>query len=497
MPEKEPPLGKTDVVKYNPEQEIVQYCEEFKKGHKTGLNKWLSEASEDDYQTYRKTIRSKLDWDIKAVDKKRKDLHGGGKSETRATCIEWDMPEPWGETVNGSQLLTDIFNFIQRHVILKKELNETVTVWSVMTWLHESLDVAPFLNITSPTKECGKSTLLDVLGELTKRPLPNAGPITGAALFRTIAIHSPTMLLDEVDRYLKDNPDLIGTINGSQRKSQAYVIRCVGDQHEPQKFCTWSPKVLTGISDIPDTVLSRSIAIRMERRPKSGPRFVQFRSRDKQAVLDLQRKIIRWVDDNRMAIIARLDKVKFPEGLDDRAADSWECLLAIADIAGGDWPSRLYSACSVATKEKDETGIREILLADIRTVFEREKNPKNLSTSLLIEKLTEIDDRPWSEFSRGKPITPVKLARLLKPFGISSGTIRTATGTPKGYKRKSFTSAWGAYLPATSPQPAENLGELDFSKRHTEENVSDKNQPKTASSLDCGSVAAEIPPYRG
>ena len=61
--------------------------------------------------------------------------------------------------------------------------------------------------------------------------------------------------------------------------------------------------------------------------------------------------------------------------------------------------------------------------------------------------LIAIEGRPWAEWKAGKPITANGLARLLAPFAIAPGTIRTGTGTPKGYQLAQFEDAFARYLP--------------------------------------------------
>ena len=67
-----------------------------------------------------------------------------------------------------------------------------------------------------------------------------------------------------------------------------------------------------------------------------------------------------------------------PEALNaagDRATDAWEPLIAIADVAGGDWPQRARNAaltiCQVDDEEDAERNIHTVLLADIRDIFAR------------------------------------------------------------------------------------------------------------------------------
>ena len=77
--------------------------------------------------------------------------------------------------------------------------------------------------------------------------MPLSGRVTSAALFRVIEKSSPTLLLDEADTYFREDAELRGVVNGSQRRELAHVLRCVGDDHEPRRFKTWVSK-----SDIRD-----------------------------------------------------------------------------------------------------------------------------------------------------------------------------------------------------------------------------------------------------
>ena len=58
--------------------------------------------------------------------------------------------------------------------------------------------------------------------------------------------------------------------------------------------------------------------------------------------------------------------------LEDRAVDTWEALVAVADLAGGGWPQAARSAAVMLTNEvveDDEDTIPVQLLADCRTIF--------------------------------------------------------------------------------------------------------------------------------
>ncbi len=319
-----------------------------------------------------------------------------------------------------------------------------------MTWLHDRLDLSPFLHLTSATRRCGKSALLEVIGTLVRRPLMTSHA-TVAAIFRLIERDGPTLLLDEIDRRLRgaDAAVLIGIINSSQRRESAYIYRCTGGDHELTAFETWCPKAFAGISHLPDTVMDRSIVLRLERQaPGTAPRW---RDRDRDLVTALQRRILRWVTDSVDAILAARSGVTFPDALHDRARDAWETLLAVGDVAGGEWAGsgRAWAACVyVDADAENEGGPEEQLLADVRAVFHNEGDPPALATRSILHALHEMDSRPWSRYEKGKPLSPQGLARLLKPFHVTPNTVRLSDGgILKGYKREVLDPLWKAYCP--------------------------------------------------
>jgi putative DNA primase/helicase len=105
----------------------------------------------------------------------------------------------------------------------------------------------------------------------------------------------------------------------------------VGDNHEPQEFSTWSPKAIASIGKLSGTLRDRAIILPMKRK-KPGERVVKLRGRDTEQFLELRRKARRWADDNVDAL--KKARPSIPEALNDRAADNWELLLAIAGSGG-------------------------------------------------------------------------------------------------------------------------------------------------------------------
>ncbi|KAF1003823.1 MAG: hypothetical protein GAK36_00184 [Pseudomonas sp.] len=243
--------------------------------------------------------------------------------------------EPWPEEVDGADLLDDITHALARHVIADKETLRAATLWATFTWLVDMVQVAPIANITAPEKRCGKSILLTALGKLANRPL-QVSNIAPAALFRSIELWAPTLLIDEVDAFLAAHEDARGILNAGFTRDSAVVIRCVGDDHIPTPFNVWGAKALCGIGKIADTLADRSVPLRLRRRIP-GENVESLRHSDPAFWERLRSRLARFALDSAEAIgKARPTPIT---GLNDRANDAWEPLLAIADLVGEHWPT--------------------------------------------------------------------------------------------------------------------------------------------------------------
>jgi putative DNA primase/helicase len=270
------------------------------------------------------------------------------------------------------------------------------------------------------------------------------------------------------------------------------MLRCEGDNNEVRAFKTFAPVALAGIGRLPGTLEDRSITIEMRRR-KPSEQVTRFR-RDRANDLDeVASMAARWVADHEISLSAADPDT--PESLHDRAADNWRPLFAVADLAGGEWPERARQiAVKLSGGEADQDASARVqLLIDIKNIFDNDERDQ-LPSKLICEQLAGMEASPWPEWRHGKPITVRQLARQLAPFGITPGTIRTETGTPKGYKKEAFKDAWSRYLPfssATPPQVNVTAGLSPNSIRHKGRDVADEKTPKPTDSLGCGGVADE------
>jgi hypothetical protein len=158
---------------------------------------------------------------------------------------------------------------------------------------------------------------------------------------------------------------------------------------------------------------------------------------------------MRWAADSFEALRAA-DPV-MPNELNDRAADNWRPLLAIADLAGGEWPAHARMAALTLSGESvngDDIGVQ--LLRDIHVVFG--PGVGVLLSRQIVEDLCADPEKPWAEYSRGRPITQKQVANLLRGFRIFPDTVHLPTGAHgRGYKREQFDDAARRYLATKTP----------------------------------------------
>jgi putative DNA primase/helicase len=387
------------------------------------------------------------------------------KELTSEATLTFKDPDPWSTKVNGSELLSRIRKEVERYLVLPPHASTAIALWCLHTWSLDAFFITPFLYVRSPQKRSGKSTLMIIVQELVRRSLLVTSA-SSAAIFRCIEEYRPTLLLDEADAWMRENEELRGILNGGHSRKTAVVIRTVGENYEIRPFSTFCPKAISGIGRLADTLEDRSIIIPMKRK-HSQDRVERLRE-DHLDFLDLRRQCRRWAQDE-LETLRAADPVT-PPTLNDRAADNWRQLLAVADTAGGEWPQQARAAAVALSGQTDDEAIGTQLLEDIRDYFASE-NAKAILSANLAEHLGKLEERPWSDWKQGKVITAPQIARLLKPFEIRPRTVRHGLLTAKGYLREQFEDAFGRYVQTstqvvTPSQLRQSGSESDIPTRH-------------------------------
>src|SRR5262249_27015309 len=126
------------------------------------------------------------------------------------------------------------------------------------------------------------------------------------------------------------------------------------------------------------------------------------------------------------------------------------------------------------------------LLKDIRAIFagdlERDVDgSQKIASADLVKELVARDERPWNEYSKGKPITQNQVGRLLKDYTIYSRKIWVGNKPRQGYLEHQFKDAFERYLPQ-DPFPAESEPE-DRNLANENGELSVKAQPEGSNIL--------------
>ncbi|HEX5742010.1 MAG TPA: DUF3631 domain-containing protein [Pilimelia sp.] len=404
--------------------------------------------------------------------------------------------------VDGAVILTDLHTAIRRYVILPSpEATDAVVLWIAATHAQPAWAHAPRLVIRAPEKRCGKSRLLDIVDATCYRPIMTVNAST-AAVYRSIGADGspPTLLIDEADTIFgakagDGNEDLRGLLNAGHQRGRP-TIRWDHTSRTLERIETFAMAALAGIGHMPDTIEDRAVVVRMRRR-RPGEKVSPYRARrDGPALRSLAERLSQWLCGR----LAALEKAEPLMPVDDRAADTWEPLVAVADLAGGDWPTRARSAVITLTAEAAEAtqvsaGVR--LLIDIRNAFEALGNPGAASTADLITALNGDADAAWSGLGPNG-LTGRRLGDMLAEFEISPVMIRFPVGQARGYHRGAFTDAWQRYCPDPKTVPEVAADPLPSTEPVASvPTVTSQLRPGTVGDPGTGHPYQASKPYRG
>ena len=414
------------------------------------------------------------------------------------TIVESKTPTP------GAALLNDLRDVMKRYVVLPEMAAEALALWVVHTYAFTLRQVTTYIGVVSPEKRCGKTTLLELLGSLANRSL-TAANISPSALFRVIEETQPTLLIDEADTFLQGRDELAGILNAGYRKNNSYVVR-VADRSKPRnpggtsymspqnnitefaewtaqhpesgiehpgsashaplttdngplttlaRYSCWCPKVMAAIGRLPDTLADRCIVITMQRK-MPGEKCERIRHLN---ATEFRKRCAEFAQGNSQHIARAQPEI--PSNLNDRAADIWEPLFAIADLAGGEWPQLAREAAQKLSASDDDLTLVGYFLKDLRNLM-LIKNVDRMLSRDIVSALNPLHDRPWEDLRRGREINEWWLGWQLRQLGIRTRTMRMGEAVGRGYTLADIEGAFRRYVPnpelhLTEPTAAEHL----------------------------------------
>jgi hypothetical protein len=390
-----------------------------------------------------------------------------------------------------SSLLEDLKVWVRRYVVVSDDQLNVLAAWVLHTWAMEAAECTPYLHVTAPEKGCGKSRVLETLEAVVWQSCMSGG-MTAAALLRTVHEEKPTLLLDELDAALGGEKEykeaLRGILNEGFRKGGNFR-KCDGKNNDVKAFEVFCPKALAGIGKIPETVASRSIVIEMRRR-KSTEQVERLRVKEiRDAAAPLRESLAEWSRSGAVEFLATA-RPALPDAMGDRQQDISEPLLAIAELAGGDWPERLANSLlrlfGSSVAEDNSVGVQ--LLTAIRSIFAERagKGADKIPSSDLAAALCARDGEPWAEWSYGKGMNPDRLAKALGRYEIRSRSVRLGSETMKGYERDSFIDLWARYCPEVTAPPPQGVTAVTTPMKigNSLDSQPSRNSPVTASTVN-------------
>ncbi len=364
--------------------------------------------------------------------------------------------EPWPRKVQIDVLLHEVQSTLERLVVFKDSDHAlALSVWLMATWFTDYVDYAPYVMITSPVEQCGKSTLIDNMEKFAHRAV-KAGSISASAFFRVLERYHPTILLDEVDSFLARYPELQGLLNSGIRKNDALVLRSVpvksGD-YEPCYYDCFGFKALAGIKskDISSQLTDRSLVIELQRRKKGEP-IVRARDIPEEIWINLPRKCRKAA--LQFGPLVKKTRPILPEELSDRDCDKWEPLFAIVDVAEKPSLSTAIRRCSIklSNRTNDSSSVAIELLKNIHETIQKHVplgEPYLLSRDLMTF-LNANGEYRWSTFNQGRPLEPRQLAKQLDDFGVKPKAIRSKKNN-RGYLISELLEVCQRYLSDNVP----------------------------------------------
>jgi hypothetical protein len=353
-----------------------------------------------------------------------------------------DRDEKFGESV-----LDESMAFLKRFVHFRHDAYAIVaTVWAASTWALAANRIAGRLAVLGAEPGCGKTHTLEMLAHLVDKPRMELDP-TGPTVATVIALEQPTIMIDETDTIFgksgSNNAKVqLRAILNSGYKRGATLTRKSGKSYE--SIPVFGHVAFGGMGNLPDTLMSRSFAIRMEKRKPTDPAIEAYRPRIHEAVGKATGAAMgEWVKSKLVYLVNAWPEV--PDGLVNRAEEIALPLLAIADAAGGHWPADTRDAIRrVLLDESNSVGPSpaDTLLTDIRDVWPPDRT--RISTQELTFLLFQVESSPWRLV--WDPIAASReLAALLATKGVSPRKVDLGGGKKlQGYRKEDFALAWEA-----------------------------------------------------
>jgi putative DNA primase/helicase len=460
---------------------------------KNSLLDEISRAETDAYENGRVAAAAALNWRTTVLDEDRKKRRQDRAKQGEDPVTGNIDVKPWPDPITDlSAVLDEAVKEVARFLIVPTPAYlYAVALWCAHTHLvHRKelgVEYTPRLGFQSPVHECGKSTGLKCAHLMSHNSRP-AASISASAMFRAVDAFRVSLMVEEGDQVFKGaNPDLLAIMNAGADRMLAKVMRSEktdDGKFLPREFSCFAPVAFTSIKQVPKTLQSRAIVLRMQRAAKDE-QLEQLTVRTRAGLIDVGRKLMRWAAD-----LGELPDPDLPQDLFNRIEDRWFTLFQIAHLAKGEWPERCRRAAlgdlAQGKAEVADGGVDGDLLRDIWEVFHASKKPR-MFTKEICSKLLALDESPWMTANGGKPVDDWYLRTHLRDFlpvnieKIALRKWREGKVEQRGFDQLHLADAFKRYLgrdlPCSPDEPNKPPGGEDTSQKGPSQDPSHPSHP--------------------
>jgi hypothetical protein len=228
-------------------------------------------------------------------------------------------PVPPFITIDGEKLLTEVRDWWSTYVLpLTSGDLEILTVWTAHTHLIDVSYTTPRLLLDSPVPGAGKTTCLEHLQHLCRRPVTVASLSSPALLTRMLDVEIRTILIDEAHRSLNPDKegiaDLLAVINSGYKRgaTRPVLVPGQGGQWAVKEMPTFAPVAMAGNNpNLPEDTQSRAIRVLLLPDLEGAIEETDWELIDTDAY-PLQQQLVDWADQVRDQV--RLDRSDLPKG---------------------------------------------------------------------------------------------------------------------------------------------------------------------------------------
>jgi hypothetical protein len=358
----------------------------------------------------------------------------------------------------GAELLDQAANFYREFAVLPgSTYADMLAAWAMHTYVFKAWNFTPHLGILSDLPESGKSRVRRLTTLLSDRPKVLEGNYSAPTFVRWMVKKSKTggiVAMDETDRIFRTEnsaPQFQGPFNSSFAWDGTND-KCSGSDEiiEQPIYC---PIVFAGLRFLPRACMTRSILVYMEKR-KPEQEISKFDPRIHSSWgVGIGQSMGQWAKMNALELSDAMPDL--PDGCEDRKAEKWQPLFAIAQVAGHGWLERIHAAYEEITggiaAEPVLSPLAQLLL-DIRKVWTGDR----MYSTTLIQRLMVLPGAPYAtRWPKDNPlVAKQELATLLRPKGIGPKKMRIEGGDPAaGYERTMFDPLWAEQDASVANQP--------------------------------------------